>query len=228
MEDPNAELPAFHITYHIPPSRTADHYPLELLTLILGDGESSRLYQELVKRREITQEIQVSTDDRRGPDLVSFWAIMASGHKPEEGRKVIYDELAKVASKGVTPRELEKAKNRVRSAVVFSLESNLSRAMQLAEFEMYWGDARLLRDELTKYLAVTAADIQRVAKQYFEPKNRTVLDVFPRGTGGAAPAPKKAPSFIAPSGDSPRRRHAPPSRSHSTWPYELEAPGVAR
>ena len=78
--DANATLPAFHLAYHIPKSRTPDHYALEVMALILGDGESSRLYQRLVKRDEICQEVAVGTDDRRGPDLFSVWAVMASGN----------------------------------------------------------------------------------------------------------------------------------------------------
>jgi predicted Zn-dependent peptidase len=179
MIDPVAELPAFHVGYHIPPSREADHYPLELLALVLGDGESSRLYQKLVKQHEIVQEISVATDDRRGPDLFSFWAVVASGHQGSEARNIIFEELSAVAQRGITERELEKAKNRVRSAFIFGMQSNLSRAMQLAEFDMYWGDANLLRTELDRYLAVTRDDVQRVARQYFEATNRTVLDVIP-------------------------------------------------
>jgi predicted Zn-dependent peptidase len=188
MVDPNAELPAFHVAYHIPQSREPDHYALELLAIVLGDGESSRLYQKLVKEREILQEISVSTDDRRGPDLFSIWAILASGHTGEEARRVIFDEIQSLAQRGVTERELEKAKNRVRSSFVFGLQSNLSRAMRLAEFEMYWGNAELLRAELAPYTGVTRDDVQRVARQYFEATNRTVLDVLPaeqeRAAGG--------------------------------------------
>jgi len=179
LPDPNAPLPAFHVAYHIPPSRTPDHYALELLSLILGDGESSRLYQILVKQREILQAIDVSTDDRRGPDLFSFWGVVSEGHAAEEAQQVIYAELARIAQRGITERELEKARNRVRSYFVFGLASNMSRAMRLGEFELYWGDAALLRSEPEAYLAVTAQDIQRVAGTYFEATNRTVLDVQP-------------------------------------------------
>ena len=186
MIDPNARLPAFHIAYHIPPSREPDHYPLEMLAIVLGDGESSRLYQELVKQREICQEIYVSTDDRRGPDLFSFWTILASGHTGREARTVIDRTLADVARRGITARELEKARNRVTAAFIFGLQSNLYRAMHLAEFEMYFGDAALLRTELDRYLAVTADDVRRVAGQYFAVSNRTILDVLP---AEAAPAP---------------------------------------
>ena len=179
LYDPNATLPAFHLAYHIPPSRTPDHYALEMLALILGDGESSRLYQRLVKRDEICQEVAVGTDDRRGPDLFSVWAVMASGHPPETAQRIIYDELESIARRGATERELEKAKNRVSAAFVFGLQSNMARSQQLAEFELYWGDANLLKLELDHYLAVTGEDIRRVAGEYFDATNRTVLDVLP-------------------------------------------------
>ena len=184
MYDPNATLPAFHLAYHIPASRTPDHYPLEMLSLILGDGESSRLYQTLIKKKEICQDVAVGTDDRRGPDLFSVWAVMSSGHPPKEAQGVVYSELTRIAKKGVTARELQKAKNRISAAFVFGLQSNMARAQNLAEFELYWGDANLLMLELDHYLAVSRDDIRRVAKKYFGANNRTVLDVLP----GSRPA----------------------------------------
>jgi zinc protease len=190
--DRYADLPAFHIAYHIPPNREGDHYALEMLGIVLGDGESSRLYQELVKRREILQEISVTTDDRRGPDLFSFWGILARGHTGQEAREVIYRTIADVARRGPTARELEKARNRVRSSFVFGLQSNMSRAMRLAEYEMYWGDANLIRGELDRYLAVTVDDVRRVAGQYFDATNRTVLDVLPTPPDSAEPAAGEA------------------------------------
>jgi predicted Zn-dependent peptidase len=177
--DANATLPAFHIAYHIPPIRTPDHYALEMLALILGDGESSRLYQTLIKRDEICQDVVVGTDDRRGPDLFSVWAVMASGHTTDEAQAVIFAELDSIATNGITPRELEKAKNRVHAAFVFGLQSNLSRSQLLAEYELYWGDANLLKLELDHYLRVSQQDVQRVAATYFAPTNRTVLNVLP-------------------------------------------------
>lgn len=179
MIDPLAELPALHIAYHIPKDREPDHYPLELLAILLGDGESSRLYQKLVKEKELVQEVGVSTDGRRGPDLLSVWAICSEGHNGDEVRSVVYDEIKSIAEKGVTPRELDKAKNRMRAEFVFGLSSNLSRAMRLAEFETYAGDANILMGELDHYLSVSGDDIKRVANQYFAPTNRTVLDVIP-------------------------------------------------
>jgi len=159
--------------------RHDDHYALEMMGLVLGDGESSRLYQELVKEQEICQEIFVGTDDRRGPDLFSVWAIVADGHTGQQARERIYAQIEGVASEGVTERELQKARNRVRSLFIFGLQSNLQRAQRLAEYELYWGDAEIIREEMDRYMSVTREDIQRVAGQYFAPTNRTVLDVVP-------------------------------------------------
>jgi len=203
MTDPHAELPAFHVAWHIPPNRAQDHYALELLGLVLGDGQSSRLYQKLVKEREICQQIYVGTDDRRGPDLFGVFGILASGHQPAEAQTVIFDEVSSVAERGITERELQKAHNRVRSYFVFGLQSNMSRARQLAEYEMYYGDAALVRTELDRYLAVTREDVQRVAQQYFDATNRTVLDVLPAAGeaegGGGEGAFHRSPSVHVPS-----------------------------
>jgi predicted Zn-dependent peptidase len=184
MYDANATLPAFHIAYHIPPNREADHYALEILALVLGDGESSRLYQTLVKEKEICQDVVVGTDDRRGPDLFSVWAVMASGHAPKEAQDIVIAELESIAIEGVSARELEKAKNQIHAAFVFGLQSNMARSQYLAEFELYYGDANLLKLELDHYLSVSEGDIKRVAETYFKPSQRTVLDVLP----GEAPA----------------------------------------
>jgi len=184
LQDAHAQLPAFHIAWHIPETREDDHYALEMLGLILGDGESSRLYQELVKEEELCQQIFVGTDDRRGPDLFSVWAIMSAGESATEARDRVYAQLASVAREGVTERELQKAQNRIRSTFVFGLQSNLQRAQRLAEFELYYGDAQLIVPEQARYLAVTRADIQRVAGQYFAQTNRTVLDVVPHPQEG--------------------------------------------
>ena len=117
---------------------------------------------------------------------------MAQGHTGAEVREVLYQQMERVGAEGVTDRELEKVKNLVRRQFVFGLQSNLARARQLAEYELYDGNASLLRTELDRYLAVTREDVQRVARQYFAATNRSVLDVLPpprpAATAPAAPA----------------------------------------
>ncbi|MBN8615119.1 MAG: insulinase family protein [Deltaproteobacteria bacterium] len=189
MVDPLADLPAFHVNWHIPAAREADHYALEMLSLILGHGHSSRLYRDLVHERQLVSEISAGTDDRRGPDLFSVFGLVAEGHTPSEVEPLVFGHLERIGREGVTERELTRVRNQVRSFFLFSLQANLDRARQLAEFEMYWGDANLIRGELDRYLAVTRADVQRVAARYFAETNRSVLDVMPAGAsaGGGAP-----------------------------------------
>jgi predicted Zn-dependent peptidase len=188
MTDLLADLPALHINWHIPPAREADHYALEMLSLVLGHGQSSRLYRQLVHDRELVSQISVGTDDRRGPDLFSVFGLIADGHTPAEVEPLVYAEIERIAREGVTPRELERVRNQVRSFFLFSLQSNLDRAQNLAEFEMYWGDANLVRGELDRFLAVSREDVQRVAGRYFAATNRSVLHVTPAGAseGGGA------------------------------------------
>jgi zinc protease len=229
MTDPLARLPAFHLAYHIPARRSPDHYALEILTAVLGAGESSRLYQELVKTREIASSIEVETEDRRGPDLLAVWCVVGQGHTGAEAREVIYRQLDASRATGITARELDKARNQYRTAFVFGLQSNLSRARRLAEFELYDGNAALLRTELDRYLAVTPADVQRVAREYFRRQNRTVLDVLtapprPRRREPRPmirrPAPvRRLPASPSPSGPLvPRRAPTPPPAPQTAPP----------
>jgi predicted Zn-dependent peptidase len=179
MYDRLATMPAFFVLYHIPPARHADHYAVEMLAVILGDGESSRLYQLLVEENRVCTEVSAYTDDRRGPDLINIEGIVAAGHQPAEARLLVEQEIERVQTAGVTDREMTKARNRVRAHFVFGLETTLQRAQQLAEFELFHGDARLLLTEVERYLAVTPQQVQDAARRYLPASNRTVLDVIP-------------------------------------------------
>lgn len=177
MRDPLAERAAFHLMYNIPPERHEDHAALEVLTLILGDGNSSRLYQSLVRERELCTEISVSTDDRRGPDLFNVFAVMAGDSEVADATTLVQNTIGDIAQNGVSTAELEEAHNAIRSYFVYGLESSLGRAQRLAEYEMYTGDAENIRGELRRYLRVSAEDVQRVAAEYFGEDRRSLLIV---------------------------------------------------
>jgi len=179
MVDPLAPLPAFFVTHHIPPARSEDHFALEMLADVLGDGDSSRLHRALVEEAQVCTEVRAYTDDRRGPDLINFEGFVTTGHTPEEARTLLYLELDRVVADGITVDEFQKVRNRTRARFVFGLQTSMSRARRLGEFELYHGDATLLRSELGRYLAVTAEDIQQAAARYLVPATRSILDVLP-------------------------------------------------
>jgi zinc protease len=190
MQDALAPLPGFWVVHSIPPRRHPDTYALELLAKILADGESSRLYRSLVREGELAASVEVDADIRRGPGLFALWTVVAEGRAAADALTAQDDGIARVIREGVTEAELESAKNRLRADTLFGLESNAARARALAEHWMYDGDPALLRTELDRYLAVSLADVQRVARAWLDPARRVVLHVTPPPPSVAPPAPR--------------------------------------
>ena len=184
LEDTNARTPGFMFGFMIPPSRTPEHYALELATVLLADGESSRLYKTLVHDRAVAERVSAWTDDHKGPDQFSVMAVLTDKGKLPDVEAAIDAQLAKLRKTKPSAAELEKAKKRLRSSFVFGLQTNNGRAIQLGEFESYWGDARLLAHELSQYLAVTPEDVQRAAARYLTPERRSLVEVLPAAKGG--------------------------------------------
>lgn len=177
--DPNADLEAFHMAWVIPGRAEPDHRALELLGIVLGHGWSSRLYRGLVRERALLQSIEVSTEDRRGPDLFHVWAKVASDASSAEARAAVEEQVRRLASEGVRDDELRKAHNQMRTRFLFGLQRYVDRAQRLAEYELYDGDATLLQDEMDRYLEVDAEDLRRVAAEYLVPSRRTVIEIVP-------------------------------------------------
>jgi predicted Zn-dependent peptidase len=142
VEDTNARTPGFMFGFMIPASRTPEHYALELAGLLLADGESSRLYKTLVHDRAVADHVSAGTDDHRGPDQFTVMAVLTDKGKLPDVEAAVDAELAQLRKTPPKPAELDKAKRQLRSSFVFGLQTNMGRAIQLGEFESYWGDAR--------------------------------------------------------------------------------------
>jgi len=186
MVDPLAPRPGFWVVYRIPARRNADSYALELLAMVLGEGESSRLYRSLVRERELCNSVEVHAELRRGAGVFTVWSVVADRKTPAQALLALDEGIARLVREGVSEQELESAKIRTRASYLFGLESNVSRARALAEHWMYDGDPAILRTELDRYLAVSREDIQRVARQYLDAQHRVVLTVQPPPARGAA------------------------------------------
>jgi predicted Zn-dependent peptidase len=178
--DPHAKLPASLLGWPTPPSREADHYALELAAMLLADGESSRLYKQLVRDKAVAIEVDADLGGHRGPDYFGIETKLAKGAKIGDVEKMIEAELQNVAKNGPTDEEMRKLRARMESRFLLGLQSNFARAQRLAEFEVYWGDASLLNGELARYVAVTKADIQRAVGKYLVPARRTRVEVKPQ------------------------------------------------
>jgi predicted Zn-dependent peptidase len=164
--------PAIEIRYHTVPAGHVDSYPLDMLSELLNE-RTGRLYTGLVEGRGIAGSARSSSDTRKYAGLFSFESETRGEATPEQLEAAWYEELAKLQQEEVPERELRKVKNRVAAGNYRRLENNMSLLIQLAFAEAVL-DWREINDGPKKYEAVTAADIQRVAKKYFDPTNRSV------------------------------------------------------
>jgi len=172
IEDP--AQPGIVIGYHQPGINHPDNAIFGAIAQIIGTGRTSRLHKSLVKDKKIAVNVSAWPGGSKYPGLFTFSAMPAKDHTGEECEQAIYAEIEKLKTELVSPEELKKAKIRVRAGLIRELDSNFALAMELAFYDVITGDWRNLFRELDKIERVTAEDIQRVAKEYFTKKNRSV------------------------------------------------------
>ena len=180
LEDPLAQLPRLDIVYKMPAGNTPDVYALDYASDVLSRGQSSRLYQRLVREKELVTNASCGLDSRRGPGL--FWCSMSlrPGKDPAEVEKALYEELDKIKNEPITDAEVEKEKMAVKRGQAEQLQSTLNRAIALGEYAVFYNEPGLINSYGTKLLAVTKAQIQQAAKAYLTDTNRSVVLTVPK------------------------------------------------
>ncbi len=165
---------ALYKTWHMPGRFHADYYAFDLLTDVLGRGQSSRLYQTLVKERAVFTSVSAFVMGTLDPGLVVISGRVAPGISLEAAEAAVDEVIAHLQTHGVRPEELEKVKNQSEAALQFGEVEVLNRAMNLA-FSSLSGDAQVVNQELTRVRSVTPADVERVAHQALREANSSVL-----------------------------------------------------
>jgi predicted Zn-dependent peptidase len=180
VPDRLANLPAVVRLYRIPRHREADTRALTLLNIIVGQGESSRLNEGVVRRDKAALVTQVfATEDRNGPGVLVALAIVNQGVEVGRVDSLLVAQLDSVARHGVTAEELTKAKNTIRAQFINGRETTLSKAEALQHYLYFHDDVAEVNTELDAMLAVTADDIKRAAAKYLDPANAVVMIVKP-------------------------------------------------
>lgn len=219
--DTLAPAPAFVLGWKIPARRTPDFYAISLAGTLLFEGDSSRLYQKLVKGDESVVSIEGGVDERRGPSALYIFALPKPGEEVETIRRQIFDEISRIAQDGPTEAEMEKLRNSLSNDAVRGRQSTMYRAQRLAEFALYDSDPRLVDSELDQYLNVTAADIKRTTARYLDNMNRVVLDIIPAAS--AEEAEESISASPQPHGD-PHQPASPPPQIPEVPPAEPQSP----
>lgn len=182
-EDKLAPFPAFLIGWKIPKRRTPEFYALYLAGKLLYDGDSSRLYQKLVKGEESIIQLFGFTDERRGPSSIFVGAIPKPDKDLSRIRETIMSQIKDIAANGPTPNEMQKLRNQLVNDSVRMRQSSMNRAQQIAEFALYDGDPRLINSELEELLAISGEDIRTSVGKFLNTENRSLLDIVPAGKG---------------------------------------------
>jgi zinc protease len=174
-----AELPLLMIGYHVSKTDDPDFYALNILRSVLFQGESSRMYQRLVDKDQLALDVSSYVESAFDPTLAIITAQPRQGVDPVACEKAIYEELEKTKSAPISDQELEKAKNTRLVEFYKEMRTINGRANTIGTYEVFMGDYTKLFDAAKNYSTVTKEDVQRVAKKYFGPNNRTVATLLP-------------------------------------------------
>jgi zinc protease len=174
-----AQLPNIVMGYHVPNLREPDSYVLEVIAVILSGGKSSRLYQSLVREKRLV--LSADADHSllsRDPSLFYLSADLLPGKEVAEVEKALNQEVERLQRERVGEQELEKAKNQLEAAFVYGQDSLFNQAMLLAQHEITinWS---AIDDYIPSIQKVSAEDIQKGAKRYLIPDNRTIGILIP-------------------------------------------------
>ena len=168
---------AYHITYDGHP----DSYPLHILSKVLSDGQSSRIYRKLVYETGLALTAFGGGNIIEHPNLFFAVAIVNPGQSPAAVEKALIAELERIKTEGITERELQRAKNQFARDYILGRESLQDKATHLAHAEVIHSDITTADGEFDIFQKITLADVQRVARPISRPSVASILHVMPKG-----------------------------------------------
>lgn len=187
VHEPNTPLPAVLLSFPIPPASHADAAALEVADAILSRGESSRLHQALVYRDQVASQAGSYLDAKNGRGVLAAFAILSGGKSAEAGESAVRREVALLRDRPVTAAELDEAKAELLTSALRERETVDGRANALAKAVVVDGDAEAVNRRLAQIAAITAADVQRVARRWLRDEQSAAIRYLPE-TGDKAVA----------------------------------------
>jgi len=167
-------LDAFYKCWHMPPRTEQGYYVADIITDVLGGGNSSRLYQVLVKEKKLFSNIDCYHFGSIDSGLITVEGKLVKGVEISEAGKAVDEVLRDFVEKGIEEKELQKVKNKTESLMAFEDMGLMNRANSLAMYELL-GDASLMNTELARYQAVTSSDVRIQSRQLFNENNSNTL-----------------------------------------------------
>jgi len=178
--DPNIQIPAIVMAYRTPSMKERDAYVLDMISAVLSDGKSSRLYKKLVDDQK--QALQIGAFNIAQEDYGQYVVFGLPLGETELDTLVseVDEEIVKLQEELISQREYEKLQNQFENRFVNSNSSVAGIASSLATYQMLYGDTDLINEEIEIYRSITREDIKRVANKYLNPNQRLVLEYLPK------------------------------------------------
>ena len=179
-------MPLQLVAWHTPASSHADYWPLQVLTSILAEGRSSRLYRRLVDGGQLALSVSGSLQLSLDPGLLVLSVQPRGTAELGPAEAALLEEVDALRESAPSEAEVEKARNQLLAAFYRHLRTNSGRAAALGEYEIYFGGFRSLFAVPERIARVTPADVRRVAETWLTAGNRTVATLMPTADEGEA------------------------------------------
>jgi len=178
--DPNIQIPAVMMAYRTPSMKTRDAYVLDLISTILSDGKSSRLYKKMVDTKKEALQVGAFNISQEDYGMYVIYALPLGKTKLTDLTKDIDEEITKIRTELISEKEFQKLKNKMENQFVNSNSSVEGIANSLARYYLLFGDTNLINNEIDIYNSITREEIKDVANKYLKPNQRLILNYLPK------------------------------------------------
>ena len=179
FEDTNIQIPAIVAAYRTPSMKTRDARVLDLISSILTDGKSSRLYKKIVDDKKMALQIGAFSNNQEDYGSYIIFGLPQAPHTAEDILAEIDSEVVKLQTELISEKDLQKLQNKFENQYVNRNSTIEGIADNLASFYLLYGDVNLINNEIDIYHSITREEIRDVAKKYLNPNQRLVLDYVP-------------------------------------------------
>ena len=166
-------------SYRTPSNKTCDARVLDMISTILSDGKSSRLYKKIVDDKKMALQIGAFSYAQEDYGMYILYGLPQGENTAQGIVKEIDEEIVRLQTELLTDKEMQKLKNKYENDYVNSNASIEGIAENLASFYLLYGDVNLINTEMDIYRSITAKEIQEIAKKYLNPNQRLILDYVP-------------------------------------------------
>jgi zinc protease len=179
FEDANIQIPAIVAAYRIPSMKTRDARVLELISTILSDGKSSRLYKKIVDDKKMALQIGAFTMNQEDYGMYILYGLPLGDNTNASILKEIDDEILKLQTDLISEKDFQKLQNKIENDFVNNNATVEGIAENLASYYLLYGDINLINTDITIYRSITREEIRTVAKNYLNANQRLLLDYIP-------------------------------------------------